>query len=295
MTSQAALLITSLMDEDPFCPAPPEEAAGTWSEQRIRAFFDHGGMDVQTLVGEQQQLLTREEESRTSEAKWDGEVLLVLKPEHTQVLAKFPPPSNETLCKWCPGLERCARASLAIKWRPACLFAFLAVQARVPPSHARLRSKTGCSTPRMRLVCFTNAGNEENVFTNDGLGTRRVSVLLDWCRASQVEVLAVQLPGRGARAKEPFLPDAQVCMRREGYPESVEAACCGFAYARSQTAAAEALAVLASRLCDAPYCVLAHSVGSWIAFEMLSLARELGLQLPLKVRDSKGIASAIIP
>jgi surfactin synthase thioesterase subunit len=61
----------------------------------------------------------------------------------------------------------------------------------------------------MRLVCFTNAGNEENVFTNEGLGARRVAVLLEWCRANAVELLAVQLPGRGARTKEAFLPDTQ--------------------------------------------------------------------------------------
>jgi surfactin synthase thioesterase subunit len=66
----------------------------------------------------------------------------------------------------------------------------------------------------MRVVCFTNAGNEENIYTNEGLGPRRVAALLEWCRANQVELLAPQLPGRGARSKEPFLPDAQVRMRK---------------------------------------------------------------------------------
>jgi medium-chain acyl-[acyl-carrier-protein] hydrolase len=65
----------------------------------------------------------------------------------------------------------------------------------------------------MRLVCFTNAGNEENIFTNEGLGARRVAVLLEWCRANSVELLAPQLPGRGARTKEPFLPDTQARAR----------------------------------------------------------------------------------
>ncbi len=62
----------------------------------------------------------------------------------------------------------------------------------------------------MRLVCFTNAGNEENIYTNEGLGARRVPQLLEWCRANSVEMLAPQLPGRGMRLKEPFLGDAQV-------------------------------------------------------------------------------------
>ena len=43
------------------------------------------------------------------------------------------------------------------------------------------------------------------------------------------------------------------------------------------------LKLLASRLCDVPYCVVAHSVGTWIAFELLSRAREEGLPQPLKV------------
>lgn len=62
----------------------------------------------------------------------------------------------------------------------------------------------------MRLLCFTNAGNEENVYTNEGLGARRVPALLEWCRAHQVEMLAPQLPGRARRSKEPYVEDAQV-------------------------------------------------------------------------------------
>jgi len=41
--------------------------------------------------------------------------------------------------------------------------------------------------------------------------------------------------------------------------------------------------MLAPRLCDAPYSVLAHSVGTWVAFEMLQLARSQGLPMPVKV------------
>jgi len=81
-----------------------------------------------------------------------------------------------------------------------------------PDNFVECRSKTRVEAPRMRLICFTNAGNEENVFTNEGLGPRRVAVLLEWCRANKVELLAPQLPGRGARSKEPFLSDAQVCV-----------------------------------------------------------------------------------
>lgn len=129
----------------------------------------------------------------------------------------------------------------------------------------------------MRLVCFTNAGNEENIYTNEGLGPRRVAALLEWCRANQVELLAPQLPGRGARSKEPFLPDAQVRMR---------ALCMQLQLTRlPQTVAAHVLRLLATRLDGVPYCVIGHSVGTWIAYEMLALAREQGLPMPLKVRS----------
>ena len=41
-----AALIAALMEEDPFCPAPPAEAAEAWTESRIRAFFQAGGADA---------------------------------------------------------------------------------------------------------------------------------------------------------------------------------------------------------------------------------------------------------
>jgi len=52
-----------------------------------------------------------------------------------------------------------------------------------------------------------------------------------------------------------------------------------------QTAAAHVLRILATRLDGVPYCVIGHSVGTWIAYEMLALAREQGLPMPLKVRQ----------
>ena len=43
------------------------------------------------------------------------------------------------------------------------------------------------------------------------------------------------------------------------------------------------LRLLATRLDGVPYCVIGHSVGTWIAYEMIALAREQGLPMPLKV------------
>jgi surfactin synthase thioesterase subunit len=42
--------------------------------------------------------------------------------------------------------------------------------------------------------------------------------------------------------------------------------------------------LLATRLSEAPYCVIGHSVGTWLAFETLALAREQGLPMPQKAR-----------
>ena len=39
-------LIAALLAEDPFCPAPPNEAA-EWHEAKVRAWFDAGGVDAQ--------------------------------------------------------------------------------------------------------------------------------------------------------------------------------------------------------------------------------------------------------
>lgn len=41
--------------------------------------------------------------------------------------------------------------------------------------------------------------------------------------------------------------------------------------------------IVASRLSDVPYIVIAHSVGTWLAYEFLCLAKNRGLPLPLKI------------
>jgi hypothetical protein len=69
-----AALVAALMEEDPFCPAPPEESKG-WTEARLRAFFQAGGVDESCgkegddLGGIFSKLLTREQvRARHSEA-----------------------------------------------------------------------------------------------------------------------------------------------------------------------------------------------------------------------------------
>ncbi|KAA6425939.1 MAG: Oleoyl-(acyl-carrier-) hydrolase [Trebouxia sp. A1-2] len=121
------------------------------------------------------------------------------------------------------------------------------------------RSNFTCPYPRMRVLCFHNAGSAEDMYTNEGTGVRKAaSPLLDWCRKNGADCLAVQLPGRGMRSKEPFLTSMQ-------------------------EAAQQLLPIIATRLVQTPYVVIAHSMGAWVAFEFLCHARSMGLPMPCKV------------
>jgi hypothetical protein len=42
-------LIAELMEEDPFCPEPPGDAA-SWTEARLRAYFNSCGVDAGDAV-----------------------------------------------------------------------------------------------------------------------------------------------------------------------------------------------------------------------------------------------------
>ncbi|EFN56085.1 hypothetical protein CHLNCDRAFT_145600 [Chlorella variabilis] len=125
--------------------------------------------------------------------------------------------------------------------------------ARFPPPDAATFARW------LRILCFPNAGNAEDMYTSEGTGVRRApSPLLDWCRANDAECLAVQPPGRNMRGKEP-------------------------PFTSCEALAAALLPVLASRLLGAPYVVVAHSVGTWNAYEFLRLAQQQGLPMPAKV------------
>eukprot|EP00884_Botryococcus_braunii_P006353 jgi/Botrbrau1/15719/Bobra.4_1s0089.2 len=92
----------------------------------------------------------------------------------------------------------------------------------------------------------------------------------EWCRANDAECVAVQLPGRGLRSKEVPLRSCQ-------------------------EVAQELLPVVASRLQSAPYVIIAHSVGTWCAYEFVMLARDEGLPLPRHLFLSAMAAPAWAP
>ena len=104
-------------------------------------------------------------------------------------------------------------------------------------------------TPALRLVCLASSGNSEDMYTAECTGARRApSPLLAWCRAHQVEILAVQYPGRGSRNKEPCLRSAR-------------------------DMAMAILNALGSRLEGSPWGVLGHSVGCLVGYELVQLAK----------------------
>ncbi|KAL4451499.1 hypothetical protein ABPG75_007161 [Micractinium tetrahymenae] len=167
----------------------------------------------------------------------DGAAAAAAAATAAELAARFPPPDNATFSKWFPGLAL---------------------------------SKTACDNPRLRILCFPNAGNAEDMYTSEGTGVRRApSPLLEWCRANGAECLAVQPPGRNMRGKEPPLTTCA-------------------------SLAAALLPVVASRLLDVPYVVVAHSVGTWNAYEFLRLAQRQGLPMPRQAFLS-AMASPDIP
>eukprot|EP00877_Chromochloris_zofingiensis_P010927 jgi/Chrzof1/6088/Cz17g09080.t1 len=84
---------------------------------------------------------------------------------------KWPQPSSDEFVKWFPGITI---------------------------------SGTQTFVPRGAVLCFPSAGNAESMYTDESTGSRRSpSPLLDWCRENQVQMLAVQPPGRAQRIKEP--------------------------------------------------------------------------------------------
>ena len=114
-------------------------------------------------------------------------------------------------------------------------------------------------TPTLRVLCFATAGKAEDSFTNEGLGERRnVSPLLTFCKNYKAELLSVQLPGRGSRRNEPWdEPKIQTVIR-------------------------EIAPTLANELRDVPYVVVGHSVGCWLAVQLVDVLKSTyGVNEPL--------------
>lgn len=104
---------------------------------------------------------------------------------------------------------------------------------------------------KLRAVCFHGAGTTEANFTSAG------TPFLAWAKETKaVEICALDFPGRNRLVNTKK-------------------------HTSIDTLAPELLAVMHEKLSDGvPYVVWAHSVGTWVAFEFLVLARRLGLPMP---------------
>ena len=131
------------------------------------------------------------------------------------------------------------------------------------PMTKRLREKG--ATGRLRVVCFHNAGSEENVYTgpatitSEGKKVRTDNALVSFATVGNAEIFAAQLPGRAKRAGEPCIETAR------------------------EVAAVLAPVIahaLGSNANGAPYVVVCHSMGTLVAFETLCVLREAGYPMP---------------
>ena len=111
--------------------------------------------------------------------------------------------------------------------------------------------------PKMRILCFPNAGNTEDMYTHEGTGVRRAqSPLLELAKSNECEVLAVQYAGRANRKNEGYAFDIRADIVRALLP------------------------VVAGKLDEVPYCIVAHSVGTWVAFEFLNCCDRAAFECP---------------
>lgn len=107
------------------------------------------------------------------------------------------------------------------------------------------------ASPKLRVLCFHCELSSEAIFTGAG------GPFMGWAKESQVvEVCAFDYPGRNRLLKAPK-------------------------HTSTESLAPELLAVFLEQLADGvPYIVWGHSVGAWVAFEFLMLARRIGLPMP---------------
>jgi hypothetical protein len=127
--------------------------------------------------------------------------------------------------------------------------------------------QTACARPKLRLVCFPNAGSAENIYTKINRG--KPNTLIGWAKENMVEVLAVQPPGREMRRKEPCLGSCKE-IAQALFPVLAPRL-----LQTKQAAGGEDEAV--------PFAIMAHSVGTWVQYELMRLFQERHMPMPVKI------------
>ena len=197
---------------------PPDSATRDWSESQIKAYFAAARQRASAsgaaiTFSEQAHFMPYATASRPVATHARASRLLLTSTAYrqkpvwqAQQTPAWSAPSPEVFSTWFPGLSS---------------------------------SGTATVNPRLRILCFPNAGNAEDMYTSEGTGVRRAAspllvtlgnvvasllsmgrararepamrVLLavldrctaqEWCRANGAECLAVQPPGRAMRSKE---------------------------------------------------------------------------------------------
>lgn len=121
--------------------------------------------------------------------------------------------------------------------------------------------------------------------------------LQEWCRAHDAELLAVQAPGRGSRQKEAACTSAQdlaqqalqaLGHRLQLRRPTAGAAAAAEGHVKGGVASAAAAAPTVEGSCGTanggdvvPWVIVSHSMGCWVAFELLRLARQKGEHMGL--------------
>lgn len=314
-------LLEILAEDHPETAPPPLEAARTWTEARIRAHYRTEDSDCGGACGASPGSRGREARrtelvvGSTSEGTPPGKAKTTTNAATTTLedgkkqtttettnadprvrdrsnrtrrsnahtrLTRFSEPDEVTFRRWFPGFER-ANAPQAT---------FSRFQKNGDGDAKELRNVRKKNV-RARVLCWPNAGNAEDVFTSerarvDGVFQSFPSPLVSWCRSNDAELLAVQLPGRAARAKEPAYVSARdaaralmpIVARRLFSAPSFCAEPSSLNDANDvSTLSAESNASTCPDEC-VPWIVVGHSVGSWCAFEFVRLARSLGFPPP---------------
>jgi len=114
------------------------------------------------------------------------------------------------------------------------------------PTIERWFSRTSHSSPKVRLFCFPYAGGNARMFRE----------WHDWC-GPEVEVVAVELPGRGFNSRMPFI--------------------------NSMDAMIERLLPVIDPLLDRPFALFGHSMGALISFELSRALKARGCKTPLRL------------
>ena len=133
------------------------------------------------------------------------------------------------------------------------------------------RLTTSSPAPSIIVVCIPNAGSAESIYTSRRAGgaSRDPNALKSWAREHGALVLAAQLPGREARRHEAPLPTCR----------AAAAALCEVLLPVLQNGPGTGTA--AGAWSQVPFTLVAHSVGTWIGYELLLLLRDAGVRPPV--------------